>query len=335
MLIRGLLAVAWVIATLPLGTRVEAQADLPEVSGWSLGPPLLTGVSEQAVAAVDRKIYALGGYPPGRIPWDLVQVFDVDSQRWEYGPSLPIPMHHIVAASVNGKLYSIGGEFQGGGSGLPEIYMNVVYELNPAVGEWVSKSPMPTPRSAGGAAVIDGKIYVAGGRPPHGHDFAVYDPATDTWTELPDVPTDRNHLSMGAIGGKVYVAGGRFGAGFDSERTPIVEIYDPTTNSWTSGAPMPIARGGTAGGVINGCLFVAGGEGNYADPRGVFDQNEAYNPRTDSWTTLSPMPTPTHGLVGAAVVDGMMHLPGGSVTIGGGTGSVLHWLYRPEMSCEE
>src|SRR5258706_12622167 len=126
-------------------------------------------------------------------------------------------MQRIFATGGNGKLYSIGGEFQGGGSGLAEIFMNVVYELDPGVGEWVAKSPMPTPRSGGGAAVIDGKIYVAGGRPPHGHDFAVYDPATDTWTELPDVPTDRNHLSMGAIGGQGDGAGGPLGRGFDSE----------------------------------------------------------------------------------------------------------------------
>jgi hypothetical protein len=29
------------------------------------------------------------------------------------------------------------------------------------------------------AIVHDGLIYVAGGRPPRGHDFAVYDPAAD------------------------------------------------------------------------------------------------------------------------------------------------------------
>ncbi|MFN9895353.1 MAG: kelch-like protein, partial [Acidobacteriota bacterium] len=39
---------------------------------------------------------------------------------------------------------------------------------------------MPTARSGGAAAVLDGKIYVAGGRPPRGTDFAVYDPAANT-----------------------------------------------------------------------------------------------------------------------------------------------------------
>ena len=38
---------------------------------------------------------------------------------------------------------------------------------------------MPTMRGGGVAAVVDGRIYVAGGRPPGGHDFAVYDPKAD------------------------------------------------------------------------------------------------------------------------------------------------------------
>ena len=51
---------------------------------------------------------------------------------------------------------------------------------------------MPTPRGGGAAAVIDNKIYVGGGRPPGGADFAAYDPKADRWTKLPDLPTQRN-----------------------------------------------------------------------------------------------------------------------------------------------
>lgn len=166
-----------------------------------------------------------------------------------------------------------------------------------------------------------------------GHDFAVYDPARDAWNVLPDVPTDRNHLGAAAIDGKVYVAGGRFGGGFNSERTDALEVYDPATGAWSVRAPLLSPRGGVASVEANGCLFVIGGEGNYADPRGLSDENEAYDPRTDSWTSLARMPTPTHGLVGAAFVNGRIHLPGGSVTQGTATASSLHWLYRPEVSC--
>lgn len=318
----------------PLVAQESAEiGGLPEVNGWSLATSLLVPRSEQAVAELDGKIYVIGGYPSGRIPSDVVQVYDVASGRWDYAPELPLPMHHTMAAGVNGRLYVIGGEFEGAGTGLPPVFLNTVYAFDPAVGEWEPRAPMPTSRSGGGAAVIGSRIYVAGGRPPAGNDFAVYDTTTDTWTALPDLPTQRNHLAVGAIDGKVYVAGGRFGGGFNSERTAVLEVFDPATNSWGARTPMPSPRGGVAGVVANGCLFVIGGEGNYADPRGLSEENEAYDPRTDSWISLSAMPTPTHGLVGAAFVDGRIHLPGGAVTQGGGSGSVIHWRYRPAINC--
>ncbi len=314
-------------------TWAQAEGGLPEVNGWRVLAPLLAPVSEQAVVELDGRIYVIGGYPPGRVPVSNVQIYDSTTNRWQMGPALPVAMHHAMAAAAGGRVYVIGGEFEGAGTGRPEVYLDTVYSLDPQVGAWETHAPMPTGRSAGGAAAVDGKIYVAGGRPPRGNDFAVYDTATDTWQVLPDLPTQRNHLAVGAMDGKIYVAGGRFGGGFGSERTATLEIFDPSTAAWISGPSLPGPRGGVAGVVANGCLFVIGGEGNYADPRGLNDENEAFDPRTGAWIAFAPMPTPTHGLVGAAFIGGDIHIPGGSVTIGGGTGSVIHQVYRPSGAC--
>ena len=65
--------------------------------------------------------------------------------------------------------------------------MDTVYALDTRQGpqaRWVRKSSMPIARSAGAAVVHAGRIYVAGGRPPRGHDFAVYDPQTDIYTPI-------------------------------------------------------------------------------------------------------------------------------------------------------
>jgi N-acetylneuraminic acid mutarotase len=312
----------------------DTSASLPEVDGWALAPALTVPRSEQAVAEIGGRIYLAGGYPGDRIPSEAVQIYDTSTGRWDFGPPLPLPMHHAMAAVVDGVIYVIGGEFQGAGTGMPPVFLNTVYALRPGDPDWSPRAPMPTGRSGGGAAVVDGKIYVAGGRPPGGSDFAVFDPARDSWTVLPDLPTQRNHLGIGAIDGKVHVAGGRFGGSFASERTAVLEVYDPATNAWSARTPMLAPRGGVASVVANGCLFLIGGEGNYADPRGLSVENEAYDPRTDSWVSLPPMPTPTHGLVGAAFVGGRIHLPGGSVTQGTASASTIHWTYRPTMSCE-
>ena len=68
-----------------------------------------------------------------------------------------------MAAATDGKIYAIGGQLTAEG-GERAGYVDTVYELDPAIGQWVAKAPMPTARSAGVAVVLDGKIY--GRRPP-------------------------------------------------------------------------------------------------------------------------------------------------------------------------
>jgi N-acetylneuraminic acid mutarotase len=288
-----------------------------------------------AVAELGGKVYVIGGYPPGRIPSDVVQVYDPAANSWTLGPAAPAAVHHAIAMAVGGRLFLIGGELHGAGTGHPPEFIDDVYELDLATGAWLPRAPMPTTRSGGGAGVIDGKIYVAGGRPPHGNDFAVYDPDADEWTVLPNLPTGRNHLAVDAIGGKLYVAGGRFDEGVGGPMTNVLEIFDPATGTWTPGASMLTRRAGVTAIAAFGCLYVMGGEGNTADPQGMFEQTDAYDPRTDTWHRLTPMATPTHGLNRAAFLEGRIHVPGGAVTLGGNTGTTLHQVYQPERRCDE
>ena len=76
----------------------------PVVDGWSMGHAMPLARSEHAVAELDGTVWVLGGYPPGRLPSNLVQVYDPATSRWSLGPALPHPIHHIMAAAVDGKL---------------------------------------------------------------------------------------------------------------------------------------------------------------------------------------------------------------------------------------
>jgi N-acetylneuraminic acid mutarotase len=306
----------------------------PSDSIWSTRAQLLEPYSEIAVAEVNGKIYVLGGYPSTRRYVDTVQVYDPALDTWESSVPLPQPMHHTVAIGVDGVLYVLGGEISDNGLANQGIYIDTVYAFDPSTATWTQKASMPTARSAGGAAVVDGKIYVAGGRPPHGSDFAMYDPIADAWTVLPNLPTQRNHLAVGALDGKVYVFGGRFGGSVGSEMTDIVEVFDPATGAWARAASMLSPRAGLNGVTARGCFYSFGGEGNASDPRGIFEQNEVYDPRTDSWMSLEPIPTPVHGVTGAAYVGGWIHLPGGGISRGGNSGSRLHQVFQPAVDCE-
>lgn len=301
---------------------------------WAERAPLPATNSEIAVAELDGKIYVMGGYPSTRVYVDTVEVYDTATDQWWFGTPVPQPLHHTMAAAVGGKLYVIGGEISPTGVANQGIYLNTVYEYDPQLDTWTERAPMRTERSAGATAVIDGRIYVAGGRPPHGNNFSVYDPQADVWTVLPDVPTQRNHLAAAAINGKFYLAGGRFGGGVGSEMTDRLEVFDPATNEWSSATPMIEVRAGLNGIAARGCFYTFGGEGNDPHPLGVFPNNEVYDPRSNTWQALDAIPIPVHGVTGAAYVDGWIHLPGGGTTRGGNSGSTQHQVFEAVVSCE-
>jgi N-acetylneuraminic acid mutarotase len=253
---------------------------------------------EVGVAELGGKIYVAGGFRQDRSTANTVEVYDPASDKWSFVAPMPVALHHPAAAAVEGKLYVIGGTSPGGAA-------NANLEYDQQKNGWKAKAPMPTARSSPAAAVIDGKIFVAGGDPAR-RAFEVYDPKADKWTQLTPMPTPRDHLAAVAFGGKFYAVGGRPPLTLNA-----LEVFDPATNRWSALAPMPTGRSGIAGAVVKDCLYVFGGEGNPSHPRGVFPQNEVYNPKTNSWERLAPMPTPRHG-IGAAVIGNKIHIPGGA-----------------------
>ena len=298
---------------------------------WGLRAPLLDPLSELALAEAGGKLYLLGGYPNNRVTSRTVQVYDIGSNIWSYGPQLPQPNNHGMAASVGGKVYLIGGQTLADDPPGTNSYVNTVWELDPATSTWVAKAPMPTARSSGVAIVHDGKIYVAGGRPPREKDFAVYDPATNTWETLPELPSQRNHMTGAAINGRIHVVGGRIGLGLGIAKTAVHEVYNPLTRTWTSAAPMPRARSGMNSIMAKGCFHVWGGE---SAQEGMFPDHDYYDPRTNQWASLLGMPLPVHGVNGSAFVDGLIRVAGGGNAVGGSWGTLLNQVYRPDVSCE-
>jgi hypothetical protein len=73
-------------------------------------------------------------------------------------------------------------------------------------------------------------------------------------------------------------------------------------------------------GTLNGRAQVMGGE--ITSSGGSFPQNEEYNPTTNTWSTLTAMPTPRHGAA-AATIDGVVYVAGGGTT-GGSSFSAVH-----------
>lgn len=311
--------------------QLPDNAPAPGTYGGDLAT-LLEANSEMAVAEVNGIIYVLGGYPSSRETQSTVMAYDPAADSWAVVAPLPVPIHHPVAVGYEDLLYSMGGQTDDGDTDRALVY-------DPDEDEWSDLSAMPTARGAGAGAVIDELIYVVGGRPPAGNAFEAYDVRTDGWMALPDLPTDfneRNHLAAAAIGGKLYVAGGRYdGGSFSSPMTDALDVFDPATNEWTRMANLLRPRGGVNGVAAHGCFHVWGGEGsNIGEPNNVFPDHDVYDPRTDQWTALAPMPTPVHGVTGAAFVNGLIYMPGGGTQQGGSSGSNIFQVYNPDSRCE-
>jgi hypothetical protein len=82
-----------------------------------------------------------------------------------------------------------------------------------------------------------------------------------TWTTKASIPTARHGSAVGVINGKIYVAAGccsQFVPPF--ERFENLEVYDPGSNTWETKAPIPLPIYAGVPGVLDGKLYVAGGQ---------------------------------------------------------------------------
>jgi N-acetylneuraminic acid mutarotase len=307
------------------------DASDPPPGGYGRRTDLPLANSEMAVAELEGKIYVLGGYPSSRVPQASVQIYDPKTNQWSMAAPLPVAMHHPVVTGTHGKVYSFGGQLTSGDTPRTLAY-------DPALNSWADLANMPTARGAGASAVIGDKVYIAGGRPPGENAFEVYDIPNNSWGVLPDLPAtypNRNHIAAAALDGKVYVAGGRYNGGsFSDPITDSLDMFDPATGLWTQRARMLRPRGGVNGIAANGCFFVWGGEGSANEPNGVFPDHDVYNPKTDQWMPLARLPTPIHGVTGAAFIDGLIYIPGGGTSQGGSSGSTIFQVYRPDVRCD-
>ncbi|XP_069911202.1 kelch-like protein 12 isoform X6 [Oryctolagus cuniculus] len=136
-----------------------------------------------------------------------------------------------------------------------------------------------------------------------------YDPKTQEWSFLPSITRKRRYVASVSLHDRIYVVGGYDGR----SRLSSVECLDYTADEdgvWYSVAPMNVRRGlagaTTLGGagvaLLNDHIYVVGGFDGTAHLSSV----EAYNIRTDSWTTVTSMTTP-RCYVGATVLRGRLY----------------------------
>ncbi len=324
---------AWFVAVI-VGIISAASAAWAQGS-WTKLAPFPEPAEEISGASAGGKIYVFAGLAPVWKPVGMVNEYDPATNRWAKKKSMALPSHHVAFTTYRDKIYAFGG-FVLPESGPPGwVPINNAWEYEPATDTWKALAPMPSKRGSALAAVVNDKIYVIGGAttipgsketavfPTHPHmsvgTVEEYDPAANTWRERSAMPTPRNHAAIGVVAGKIYVIGGRVGAAFIGLASDIsvVEEYDPATDQWSGPrARMPIARSAIGAAVYRGRIYVAGGE--YQDPHmmATFRAVEAYDPASNTWTEMPPMPVSRHGLA-VGIIGNRLHVISGDVQSAG------------------
>lgn len=289
-----------VIAGLCIGTGEFTNAS---EDCWETLEPMPTVRSGISVAVVDGKIYAIGG------SYDSLgetEVYDPVTNTWTQKTPMPTPRSRFGIAVFENKIYTLGGDSGNWSAG--ETPTNIVEVYDPASDSWETKAPMNIKRVGLSANMVDGKIYVIGGKMgnPSTQVSAteVYDPLTDTWTVAKQIPTPVNSHASAVVENKIYILGGAVRLSFN-------QIYDTKTDTWSTGASLPVGIDGAAADTIfdvsgDPKIYVVGGKIKLD----AVNLTQVYDPLTDTWSTATSMPTARY-MLGAAVLDDALYVIGG------------------------
>jgi len=294
-----------------------AQADGADDS-WVNKAHINEARSGLGVAAVDGKIYAIGGStangsvtssPPQSIITNegfvegfvgTNEEYDPTTDTWTYKESMPTARIGFATAVYQNKIYCIGGRTSNGYTTVNEVY-------DPQSNTWEIKTAMPLAKAWITADVVGEKIYVVG--------VGVYDPVRDSWSRnesiaLSEAVSDSWTLNETiapydifasvALDKKIYIVGGYSQDPWHNKNL----IYDTETDTFNAGSypPSSIATGVAV--AFNENILVFG----YAQN---FNFIHIYIPLRDSWTNGSNPPTSYLFNFGVANIDDKMYVIGG------------------------
>ena len=212
--------------------------------------------------------------------------FAEQQEIWEWHEPMPTPRGEHTVIAIDDMIYVIGGH---------DVFYNglsIVEVYDTKNDSWSTVSPMPKGLHHMGIAVHDEKIYVVGGYEQGwrkaSNSLFIYDPTSDIWTAARNMPTARGGLTAEFIGDTLYAVGGA-----DHFALSVNEAYNVNSGTWEKKSPMTQARDHLKSAAIDGKMYVIGGRD--FSPSRNFGSNEVYYPETDTWKSLTNMPTPRGG----------------------------------------
>ncbi|MBN3322489.1 KLH22 protein, partial [Atractosteus spatula] len=207
-------------------------------------------------------------------------------------------------AVLNNFVYLIGGDNNTGGFRAETR----CWRYDPCHDSWVSIQPLQQQHADHCVCVVGGYLYAIGGRDYRDELKAVerYDPHSNTWEYVAPLRHEVYAHAGAVLDGKMYIGCGRRGPAYLKETW----CYDPGANQWESRADSPLGRAWHGMAAANGRVYVIGGSNDDRGYRRDVLKVACYNPETDNWSTVSPLPS-GHGEPGVVVLDSRIYVVGG------------------------
>jgi len=199
---------------------------------------------------INGKIYISGGITGDKVFSSQLYVYDPASNVWTRKSDMPDDSWGGISGVINNQLYVLTctelEEDCYDDHTRPELY-----RYDPRADQWSFEGYAPTQAGRPFGGVIGGKLYFTGANSLQdggGARFTVYDPATKQFTAKTPLSKARTSgAGYATLGAKLYIFGG-FERQSDGSLLNVrtTRVYDPATDSWSAGAPMPTLRLGIA-----------------------------------------------------------------------------------------
>ena len=297
-----------------------------DANAWVQQTEVPTSRNGVAIAAVNGKIYIIGGVPysnksgPGWSAVPTVEIYDTRTGTWGKAADMPTPRITAQAAVFSSDIYVFGGYSRGKIRGEKEHKIVEVY--NTRTNTWSRTRDMPTLRRGFRTAVVDGKIYVIGGAIfDRERDVSVatdlveaYDPLTERWKKRTSMPTKRTWVDTAVVNHKIYAIGGevspRHGVPPADQFFTRIEEYNPRTDRWRKRPNMPMSKFAYATVAVDKKIYLIGG---YTRDNGfkTLTSIDVYEPSLNRWGAIPPLPVPK--IAPAVTVNGVIYVLGGFI----------------------
>ncbi|MDX9739828.1 MAG: kelch repeat-containing protein [Gammaproteobacteria bacterium] len=240
----------------------------PQSNTWSRGADMPTLRSGAIALTVGNAIHVIGGgfkQENGTFRFlRTTEIYFPEEDRWEKGPDMIMPHDYPAGIHLDNYIYILGGHHPDATLSGPKTDPGFDFceRLNLDTGEWEQIAPLPTPRFALDAVVMDGRIVTLGGvafTPEGFNNFdhtEVYDPRTGEWTrgEL-TLPWTAAGAGACTAGGRPYVFGGYSGDGISDH----CAVHDAAANKWHILAPIPQPLAAMGVAVLGDFIYLLGG----------------------------------------------------------------------------